>query len=316
MFKIFIDGQEGTTGLQIHERLQGRSELQLLEIDPERRKDSAARKALVNEADVVITCLPDAAARETVALIDNERTRVIDPSTAHRIADGWLYGFPEMAPGLREKIRSSRRVSVPGCYATGFIAALGPLVSRGLVPADYPVICHAISGYSGAGKKLIAIYESPERSGERLRCPRPYALGLTHKHVPEMQKHVGLSYGPLFEPLVGDYYKGMLVHLPLFRRLLPAGVGPAAIHAALAEHFAGERFIRVAPLGDLSVLDEGFISPLDCNDTNRLDLFVFGHEEQILVVARLDNLGKGASGAAVQNLNLMLGLDEGTGLAV
>lgn len=315
MFKIFIDGREGTTGLQIQERLAARRDVELCELSADVRKDPNARKAIVNDVDFVITCLPDAAARETASMIENPRTRLIDPSSAHRVSPDFVYGFPELAPAQRETIRKATRVSVPGCHATGMIAALAPLVSRGLVPKDYPTVVHSISGYSGGGKKLIAKYEtaSPD-DAERLRGPRPYALGLRHKHLPEMQHVVGLESAPFFEPVVGPFYKGMLVSVPLFTRLLPKKLAARDVHEVLAGHYQGERFISVQPLASEALLDDGFLSPIACNDTNRLELFVFGHDEQILVVARLDNLGKGASGAAVQNLNLMLGVDEGTGL--
>jgi N-acetyl-gamma-glutamyl-phosphate reductase len=310
MFKVFIDGQEGTTGLQIHQRLKDQPDLALLEIDPQRRKDASARAALLNEADVVITCLPDAAAKEAVALVSNDRTRIVDPSTAHRTADGWVYGLPELEPGQRDKIRHSRRVSVPGCHATGFVSIMRPLTLRGMVPADYPVVAHSLSGYSGGGKKLIATYQGAEPPVG----PRPYALALAHKHLPEMKRFAGLSAAPLFEPVVADFYQGMLVSVGLLPRLLPARTTPADIHRALCEHYAGERFVRVLPLDLAACTEDGFLSPVACNGTNRLDLAVFGHDEQILVVARLDNLGKGASGAAVQAMNLMLGRDEGTSL--
>lgn len=312
MFKVFIDGQEGTTGLQIHQRLRDQPDLALLEIDPQRRKDPAARAALLNEADVVITCLPDAAAKEAVALVTNPRTRIVDPSTAHRTAEGWVYGLPELEPGQREKIRHSLRVSVPGCHATGFVSIMRPLTLRGLVPADYPVVAHSLTGYSGGGKKLIAAYESGTQA--RPVGPRPYALGLAHKHLPEMKRFSGLNAAPLFEPVVADFYQGMLVSVGLLPRLLPTRTTPADIHRALSEHYAGERFVRVLPLDLAACTEDGFMSPVACNGTNRLDLAVFGHDEQILVVARLDNLGKGASGAAVQAMNLMLGRDEGTSL--
>ena len=315
MHKIFIDGREGTTGLQIQERLEQRRDLELCELPSEQRKDPAARKALINQVDFVITCLPDAAARESRSLIENPRTRLIDPSSAHRINPDFVYGFPELDSGQRARIAKAERVTVPGCHATGVVAALAPLVSRGLVPKDYPVVAHSLTGYSGGGKKLIASYEaaSPE-SRERLRGPRPYALGLRHKHLPEMQHFVGLTAAPIFEPVVGDFYKGMLVSLPLFTHLLPKKPTPRDVHEVLASHYRGERFVIVQPLETDALLEDGYLSPVACNGSNRLELFVFGHEEQILLVARLDNLGKGASGAAVQCLNLMLGADESTGL--
>jgi N-acetyl-gamma-glutamyl-phosphate reductase len=316
MHKLFIDGREGTTGLQIQERLEGRADITLCELPAEQRKDSSARKALINQVDFVITCLPDEAARESASLLENPRTRLVDPSSAHRVSPGFVYGFPELDSGQRDRIRTAERVTVPGCHASGFVAALAPLVSRGLVPKDYPAVAHSLTGYSGAGKKGIASYETASPAErERLRGPRPYGLGLKHKHLPEMQRIVGLSSAPLFEPVIGDFYKGMLVSVPLITRLLPKKVAPRDVHEVLAAHYEGERFVVVQPLDASALLEDGYLNPIDCNDTNRLELFVFGHEEQILIVARLDNLGKGASGAAVQCLNLMLGVDEATGLS-
>lgn len=315
MHMIFIDGREGTTGLQIQERLQMRDDLELRELPSESRKDPAARKALINEVDFVITCLPDAAAIESASLMENPATRLIDPSSAHRVSPGFVYGFPELRRGQRELIGQATRVSVPGCHASGFVAALSPLVLAGLVPKDYPVVAHSLTGYSGAGKTMIARYENAAPSErERLRGPRPYGLGLRHKHLPEMQHWVGLDYAPFFEPVIADFYKGMLVSVPLIARLLPKKLTPRDVHEVLSAHYQGERFVVVMPLDSEALLEDGFLNPMACNDTNRLELFVFGHDQQILVVARLDNLGKGASGAAVQNLNLMLGVDEATGL--
>jgi len=315
MHKIFIDGREGTTGLQIQERLAARPDLELCELPADLRKDPAARKALINQVDFVITCLPDAAARESVGLLENPHTRLIDPSSAHRVSPDFVYGFPELDRGQRDRIRKASRVSVPGCHATGMVAALAPLVARGLVPKDYPTVVHSLTGYSGGGKKLIATYETASpNERERLRGPRPYGLGLRHKHLPEMQHVTGLDSAPFFEPVVGDFYKGMLVSVPLFARLLPKTLSPKDVHEILAAHYHGERFVVVQPLDAESLLEDGFLNPIACNDTNRLELFVFGHDQQLLIVARLDNLGKGASGAAVQNLNLMLGVDEASGL--
>jgi len=315
MHKIFIDGREGTTGLQIQERLAARPELELCELPADLRKDPAARKALINQVDFVITCLPDAAARESVSLLENPRTRLIDPSSAHRVSPDFVYGFPELNGEQRARIRKASRVSVPGCHATGFVAALAPLVARGLVPKDYPVVVQSLSGYSGGGKKLIATYETASpNERERLRGPRPYGLTLRHKHLPEMQHVVGLASAPLFQPVVGDFYKGMLVSVPLFPHLLAKKLSAKDVHEVLSAHYQAERFVIVQPLETEPLLEDGYLNPIACNDTNRLELFVFGHDQQLLIVARLDNLGKGASGAAVQNLNLMLGVDEARGL--
>ncbi|HEY0467396.1 MAG TPA: N-acetyl-gamma-glutamyl-phosphate reductase [Polyangiaceae bacterium] len=315
MHKIFIDGREGTTGLQIQERLAARPDLELCELPAALRKDPAARKALINEVDFVITCLPDDAARQAVGLLQNPRTRLIDPSSAHRVSPDFVYGFPELNGEQRGRIREASRVSVPGCHASGFVAALAPLVARGLVPKDYPAVAHSLTGYSGGGKKLIATYETASpNERENLRGPRPYGLALRHKHLPEMAAYAGLAAAPFFEPVVGDFYKGMLVSVPLFTHLLTKKVTPKDVHEVLSAHYHGEEFVIVQPLDTESLLEDGYLNPMACNDTNRLELFVFGHEQQILIIARLDNLGKGASGAAVQNLNVMLGVDEASGL--
>ena len=314
-FKVFVDGQEGTTGLKIRDHLSKRKDIELFEIEPERRKDTARRKELLNEAEIVFLCLPDAAARESVAMISNPVTKIVDPSTAHRTDPSWVYGIPELSREQRERICNSKRVSVPGCHATGFIMPLFPLVSKGIVPKDYPVTCQSLTGYSGGGKKLIGAYEDVDAATkERLRGPRPYALGLTHKHLPEMQKHAGLDISPIFMPVVGNFYQGMLVSVPLFRKMLRGQPGAKEVHDELEAHYAGQKFVRVMPLSGEGHLSDGFLDPSACNGTNRIEIFVFGNAEQILLVSRFDNLGKGASGAAVQNMNLMLGVKEDEGL--
>lgn len=313
--RVFIDGREGTTGLQIQERLSGRGDIELLDIANEYRKDPRRKRELYSLADVVILCLPDAASKEAALLLSETSTRVIDASTAHRVAEGWVYGLPELSPGQRENIRSAARVANPGCYPTGFLLAMRPLVDARLVPVDYPVTVFALSGYSGGGKKMIQSFAEHDHSGKSPDWTvRNYAIALTHKHVPEMRVHAGLAAAPIFCPAVGNYYQGMTVSVPLSTRALSRKVTPAAIHAVLAERYADERFVRVQPLGGEDVAPGGYLSPTGCNGTNRVELLVTGHDEQILVTARLDNLGKGASGAAVQNLNLMLGCDEALGL--
>lgn len=309
-YKVFVDGQEGTTGLQIHDYLKQRTDISVLRIDAALRKDPAERARLLNEADVAFLCLPDAAARESVALVENPATCVIDTSTAHRVSPDWVYGLPELEPAQRERIRQSKRIANPGCHASAFILALRPLVDAGLLPADWPVSATSLTGYSGGGKKMIEQYQGD--SAGALQAPRPYALGLQHKHLPEMQRYTGLAGAPLFSPVVGPFYKGLAVSVPLDLGRLGGQASRQAVHQALAERYAGEAFVRVHPL-DVEITD-GFFDVQGSNDTNRVDLFVFGHEHQALLVARLDNLGKGASGAAVQSMNIHLGVDEQTGL--
>lgn len=312
--QVFVDGQEGTTGLKIQDYLSARPDIEVLRIDPDKRKDQDARKALLNEADVVFLCLPDAAARESASLVDNERTRVIDPSTAHRVDSDWTYGLPELSKLQRQQISESKRVAVPGCHATGFILALHPLIQAGVVPRDYPVVCNSITGYSGGGRSMIADYEGASSAAQILQSPRHYALGLKHKHIPEMQKVTWLEHAPIFTPVVSNYYKGMAVSIPLFTRLLSKKVTSVDVVDMLSDYYADEKFVRVMPADPEDCLDRGFFNLQECNDTNRLDIFVFGNNDQILLLSRLDNLGKGAAGAAVQNMNLMLGIDETTGL--
>ncbi len=312
--KIFIDGSEGTTGLRINERFQGRNDIEVLTIDPELRKDSAERKRLINASDITILCLPDAAAREAVSLVENENVRILDASTAHRTEAGWAYGFPELNPAFRENIRKGKRVAVPGCYASGLIALVYPLVKSGILPKDYPVAAHALSGYSGGGKKMIAEYEEKERATE-LDAPREYALSQQHKHLKEMKYITGLDKEPLFSPIVCDYYSGMLVSLPLYKDLLGKDMTPESLHAFYSEYYAGEPFIKVNPFG-AEADSRGFLSSNVRSGWDGMELFITGCEDRLLVSSRFDNLGKGASGAAVQCLNIMLGCEESKGLAL
>lgn len=314
MYKIYVDGQEGTTGLKINERLANFKDIELLKIDPDKRKDPEERKKLLNEADVAFLCLPDVASKEAASMIVNPSTRLIDASTAHRTHPDWAYGIPELNKKQRGLIKNSKRVAVPGCHASGFVLLAGPLVSNGIIGPDYPVVCNSLTGYSGGGKKLIGTYEAPDAPLHALNAPRPYALALKHKHLPEMQKYSGLNNPPLFTPIVGNYYKGMAVCVPLVTSLFRKKMTPESLQQFFADYYAGERFVKVKPFAPDANVEDGFFNPQGANDTNLNEIFVFGHDEQILLISRLDNLGKGASGAAVQCMNIMLGFDEGTGL--
>lgn len=307
--KVYIDGQSGTTGLQIYDRIGARDDLDLLRIDEDKRHDTQERRKFLNAADIVFLCLPDAGAVEAVSLIDNPDVRVIDASTAHRTKDGWDYGFPELSKEQRARIAGSRRVANPGCHATGLISSAAPLVRMGILPKDYPLTCYSLTGYSGGGKKMIAQYESPDKP-QPLFSPGIYGLSLTHKHLPEMTKMTGLTYDPVFMPVVDDYYKGMATTIMLQNRLLPGCPSAQQISERLGEYYAGEHFVSVAPFGE----HEGTLYANRLAGTNRLELIVCGNEERTSITALFDNLGKGASGAAVQNMNIMLGMDETTGL--
>lgn len=304
MIAAYIDGQEGTTGLQIQQRLEAHPHVQLLAIDPERRKDPAARKELLNQADVAFLCLPDAAAREAVSLVENPHTRIIDASTAHRVSPGWDYGFPELSPSHRAAIAASKRIANPGCHATGFLAAVYPLVALGIAGKDYPFTCHSVTGYSGGGKSMIAQYQQPERE-PALNSPRQYGLGLQHKHLPEMQHVPGLQEPPVFNPIVADFYSGMAVSVPLTLRLLARKLTRNQLLWELRQYYAGSPLVTVR-----DIPEDGFLPGNAMSGLPGLVLYVLGNDRQITLASLFDNLGKGASGAAVQNMNIAFGLEE------
>ncbi|MBN1525397.1 MAG: N-acetyl-gamma-glutamyl-phosphate reductase [Spirochaetales bacterium] len=315
-YTVFVDGHEGTTGLEILDRLNTHPSVELLMIDAEKRKDPNERKKYLNEAHLSFLCLPDDAARESVSLVINPESKIIDASTAHRIHPDWVYGMPELSLLQRSRLQSSKRTSVPGCHSSAFLLPLAPLVAANIVPADYPITAQSLTGYSGGGKKLIAEYEQTGNGTEYLKSPRPYALSLNHKHLPEMQHHAGLSGPPLFMPVLGNYYKGLAVAIPLFCGLLPNRTSAMDIHGFLSDFYHDAVFVDVMPFaGEGHLINNGF-HVTGCINTNKAEIFVFGNDAQVLILTRIDNLGKGASGAAVQCMNIMFGIDETTGLIV
>ena len=313
MTKVFIDGSAGTTGLRIFDRLSTRKDIELITLSDDLRKDPVARKEAINSSDISFLCLPDAASIEAVSMVENPNVRIIDASTAHRTNPDWAYGFPELSAEHREKITKSNRVAVPGCYASGFAAIVYPLVNNGIISADFPVFAYAVSGYSGAGKKAIAVYEGDDKPYE-FNSPRIYALSQQHKHLPEMKAVSGLEYTPMFSPIICDYFSGMVVSVPIQTRMLANGVTAEQVHAMYEKHYAGSKMVEVMPLMSMEEQKSFFLASNTLSGVNKLQVFVFGNDEQLLLCARLDNLGKGASGAAVQCLNIMMGIDETTGL--
>ena len=312
--KIFIDGSEGTTGLRIYERFEGRDDIELLKIDSELRKDPAERKRLINASDITFLCLPDAAARESVSLVENEHVRIIDTSTAHRTESGWAYGFPELSKAHREAIQKGNRIAVPGCHASGFIGVVYPLIAGGILPKDYPVSAFSLTGYSGGGKKMIAEYESEGRHTD-IDAPREYGLTQQHKHLKEMKAVTGLERLPLFSPIVADYYSGMVVSVPLYTEFLAKCKTPDELRAFFSDYYKGEKFIRVDETAGAELYG-GMLAGNSLSGWDGMKIYVTGNEKRIVVSAQFDNLGKGASGAAIQCLNIMLGCDEAKGLNV
>ncbi len=310
--KIFIDGSEGTTGLRIHERFAEREDVELLPISSELRKDKEERKRLINSSDITFLCLPDVAAEESVSLVENDHVRIIDTSTAHRTMEGWAYGFPELSKEHREAIAAGNRIAVPGCYATGFISLVYPMVAEGLISADYPVSAFGISGYSGGGRKMIAAYEAEERE-DALLAPREYALSQAHKHLKEMKKIPGLKREPLFSPIVADYYSGMVVSVPVYTELMNKGRTPQEVWKYLADFYAGSCFVRVMPFG-AEEASANMLAGNAMSGRDSLRIYVTGNEDRVLLSSQFDNLGKGASGAAIQCLNIALGCEESKGL--
>ncbi len=312
--KIFIDGSEGTTGLRIHERFEGRDDIELLPIANELRKDPAERKRLINESDITFLCLPDAAAREAVSLVENENVKIIDTSTAHRTESGWAYGFPELSSEHRAAIKNGKRIAVPGCHATGFISLVYPLIKGGILPADYPVCAFSLTGYSGGGKKMIAEYEAPERHSD-IASPREYALTQQHKHLKEMKAVTGLDNEPLFSPIVADYYSGMVVSLPVYARYLNKRKTPGEMTQYFADYYKNEQFITVSENGNEDLYG-GMLAGNSLSGYDGLKIYITGNDDRLVLSSQFDNLGKGASGAAVQCLNILMGCEENKGLVL
>lgn len=310
--KVFVDGSTGTTGLMLHERLAKYSELEMISIDYEKRRDPAERAKCLNTADLVFLCLPDDASREAVSLVTNPNTKIIDASTAYRTSDGFTYGLPELSKAHRAAIKESKRVSNPGCHATAFLLSIYPLLAEKIMPTDYPITCQSLTGYSGGGKALIEKYEQMDGKNPYTKAPRPYGLNLNHKHLPEMTKYSGLKEAPVFVPILGNNYKGLAVLISIHTKLLAKQMGSKNIHELFTEHYYDEKFVKVMPYADESFLFDGAVDITACNDTNYAEIFIFGNDEKgsAVILTRLDNLGKGASGAAIQNMNLMLGFEE------
>ncbi|MCH5248952.1 MAG: N-acetyl-gamma-glutamyl-phosphate reductase [Lachnospiraceae bacterium] len=312
--KIFIDGSEGTTGLRIYERFEGRDDIELITISNELRKDAVERKKMINESDITFLCLPDAAAKESVSLVENDNVRIIDTSTAHRTDNGWAYGFPELSAEHRNAIKNGKRIAVPGCHATGFISLVYPIISGGILPADYPVTAFSLTGYSGGGKKMIAEYEAENRNAD-IDAPREYALTQQHKHLKEMKAITGLSKEPLFSPIVADYYSGMVVSVPLYTQYLNSHKTPEEMTEYFIDYYKGEQFIRVVENGNEDLYG-GMLAGNSLSGWDGLKVYITGNEERMVLSAQFDNLGKGASGAAVQCLNILMGCEENKGLVL
>lgn len=310
MKRIFVDGSAGTTGLRIFERLERRDDVELITISEEKRKDINARKEAIMSADAAFLCLPDDAAREIVAAVEDCGTKILDTSTAHRTADGWAYGFPELSAEFEKRVINSTRIAVPGCHASGFISLVYPLVSKDIMPKDYPVVCYSVTGYSGGGKKMISEYRSEDRDNE-LSSPRQYGLTQNHKHLKEMTAVCGLDANPVFAPIVADYYSGMVVSVPVFTKLLNGKPTAKEIHSVFAEHYAGSDVVKVNPFGK-----EGFIGSNNLAGKDTIEIEVSGNDERVLLMARFDNLGKGSSGAAIECMNLALGFEKTKGLCL